>query len=305
MSLSTKEELIPVMPELPEVETVRRGLSPILEQMRFILVEVNRPDLRFAFPASFGERLEGRSVLRLERRAKYILAHLDDGAVLIMHLGMSGRFIIEDGSSAEQPGRFHDAAPRRTEHDHVVLHMSNGMRVIYNDVRRFGFMDLACSDKLGENRHFRALGLEPLGNEFNASALARLFAHKKTPLKAALLDQSLIAGLGNIYVCEALHRAHLSPLREAGTLTLKDGEPRPEAERLATSIRAVLGEAIEAGGSTLRDFAHADGSLGYFQHQFRAYGQAGAACRNEACGGRIERIVQSGRSTFYCVRCQT
>jgi formamidopyrimidine-DNA glycosylase len=224
--------------------------------------------------------------------------------VLIMHLGMSGRFIIEDGRAGEVPGHFHHAAPRRTEHDHVIMHLSNGMRVVYNDVRRFGFMDLASSDGLGENRHFRTLGLEPLGNDFHAAALVRLFAGKRAPLKAALLDQSLIAGLGNIYVCEALHRSQLSPLREAGSLALKDGRPALEAERLAANIRAVLDEAIEAGGSTLRDFVHADGSLGYFQHRFRAYGQAGAACANERCGGRIERIVQSGRSTFLCSTCQ-
>lgn len=233
------------MPELPEVETVRLGLQPVLEGSRIERLEVRRPDLRFAFPERFAERVSGRTVAGLGRRAKYLLADLDDGALLIMHLGMSGSFRIEAGGGAETVGEFYHPRGKAGVHDHVVFHLSNGSQIVYNDPRRFGFMDLTRRDLPG--RHLAGLGLEPLGNEFGAEALARLFAAKKAPLKAALLDQRLIAGLGNIYVCEALHRAHLSPERAAGSLTPRD------FDALANSIREVLGEAIAAGGSSLRD----------------------------------------------------
>ena len=292
------------MPELPEVETVRRGLAPVMEGRRLIRVEKRRADLRFPFPARFTERLEGQTLIALGRRAKYLVADLSSGEALIMHLGMSGRFtIIENGQSTLQ-GEFVHQAGGIAAHDHVVFHLEGGARVIYNDARRFGFMDLVPRDALAENRHIKGLGIEPLGNELDGALLASLFAGKKTPLKAALLDQSLIAGLGNIYVCEALHRAGLSPQRAAGKLSLKGGKPHPKADLLATAIRDVLSEAVEAGGSTLRDYAQADGSLGYFQHAFRAYDREGEACSNPGCTGTIRRIVQSGRSTFYCASCQ-
>lgn len=292
------------MPELPEVETVRRGLAPVMEGRRLIRVEQRRPDLRFPFPARFTERLEGQTLIALGRRAKYLVADLSSGEALIMHLGMSGRFtILEDGQSTLQ-GEFVHQAGGIAAHDHVVFHLEGGARVIYNDARRFGFMDLVPRDALADNRHIKGLGIEPLGNELDGVLLASLFAGKKTPLKAALLDQSLIAGLGNIYVCEALHRAGLSPQRAAGKLSLKGGKPHPKADLLATAIRDVLSEAVEAGGSTLRDYAQADGSLGYFQHAFRAYDREGEPCSNPGCTGTIRRIVQSGRSTFYCASCQ-
>ncbi len=289
------------MPELPEVETVRRGLQPAMEGRRILKVEQRRPDLRFPFPARFVERIEGQTITALGRRAKYLLADLSSGEVLIMHLGMSGRFTILENDQAVQQGEFVHQAGGIPAHDHVVFTIEGGTRVIYNDARRFGFMDLVPLSALAESKHIKALGLEPLGNELDGETLIALFAGKKTPLKAALLDQSLIAGLGNIYVCEALHRAGLSPERPAGTLTGK-GRMREKADILARAIRDVLAEAVEAGGSTLRDYAHTDGSLGYFQHSFRVYDREGEACSQ--CGKTIKRLVQSGRSTFYCAACQ-
>lgn len=292
------------MPELPEVETVRRGLAPVMEGRRLLRVEQRRPDLRFPFPDSFTQRLEGQTITALGRRAKYLVADLSSGEALIMHLGMSGRFtILVDGQSTQQ-GEFVHQAGGIAAHDHVVFHIEGGVTVTYNDARRFGFMDLVARENLAENRHIKALGIEPLGNELDGELLASLFANKKTPLKAALLDQSLIAGLGNIYVCEALYRAGLSPKRAAGKLALKGGKPHPKADLLAVAIREVLSEAVAAGGSTLRDYAQADGSLGYFQHAFRAYDREGEPCTNPGCKGTIARIVQSGRSTFYCASCQ-
>jgi len=290
------------MPELPEVETVKRGLAPVMTGARIVKVEQRRKDLRFPLPRGFTRRLKDRAIEGLSRRAKYILVDLDDGSVLILHLGMTGRFIVEHGGTFT-PGEFEHEQPRHLAHDHIVFHLSNGARITYNDVRRFGFMDIASAATLGAHPHFAGLGLEPLGNAFDGAALAGLLRGRQTTLKAALLDQRLIAGLGNIYVCEALHRAGLSPLRAAGSIVPQAGFGEA-VERLAHEIRQVLVEAIEAGGSTLRDFAAADGALGYFQHRFRAYGREDEPCLTPGCGGTIARIVQSGRSTFHCARCQ-
>ncbi|GAC1340738.1 MAG: bifunctional DNA-formamidopyrimidine glycosylase/DNA-(apurinic or apyrimidinic site) lyase [Beijerinckiaceae bacterium] len=292
------------MPELPEVETVRRGLEPAMAGARFLKVEQRRPDLRFALPERFAARLEGRQVVALGRRAKYLLADLAGGDVLVMHLGMSGSFRIEAGAGAATPGRFHHPRSAAAAHDHVVFDMSNGARIVYNDPRRFGFMLIVPRAELDVHPLFARMGVEPLGNELDGAALARLFAGKAAPLKAALLDQRLIAGLGNIYVCEALHRAHLSPRRAAGTLARRNGAPTDRAHRLAEIIPQVLNEAVEAGGSSLRDHRQTDGTLGLFQHNFRVYGREGKPCPNRGCGGTIRRIVQSGRSTFFCPVCQ-
>jgi formamidopyrimidine-DNA glycosylase len=293
------------MPELPEVETVRRGLQPAMEGASFARVEQRRPDLRFPFPANFAARLTGRTVTSLSRRAKYLIAELDSDEALIMHLGMSGRFIVTDpAGKSRAPGEFHYEEGRDRTHDHVVFHLSNGATVTYNDTRRFGVMDLVSRGGLAGSRHFKGMGVEPLGNEFSAVLLAKLFAGKKAPLKAALLDQRLIAGLGNIYVCEALFRAGLSPKKKASVIADRKGAPKPSAEALAVIIREVLEEAIEAGGSTLRDYAQTDGSLGYFQHRFRVYDREGEACLKPGCAGHVKRITQAGRSTFYCAACQ-
>ena len=287
------------MPELPEVETVRLGLAPTFEGARFAKVDLRRANLRFPFPERFAERLSGRAVTALSRRAKYLIADLDDGEALVMHLGMSGSFRIQ----AESPGAFHHARSKDAAHDHVVFHFSTGASVIYNDPRRFGFMLLIPRAELAGHKLFRDIGIEPLGNALCGETLAALFAGKKTPLKAALLDQSLVAGLGNIYVCEALHRAALSPRRAAGTLAVgRNGALRAAA--LAQSITDVLQEALAAGGSTLNDFSHADGGLGYFQHRFRTYGREGEPCVTPGCRSQISRITQSGRSTFFCRTCQ-
>jgi formamidopyrimidine-DNA glycosylase len=293
------------MPELPEVETVRRGLEPAMVGRAFARVERRRPDLRFPLPERFVERLERAAVIGLERRAKYLLARLSTGEVLLMHLGMTGRFRVTAGDGPEAIlGEYVHETGEAGLHDHVVFHLSDGGRVTYNDVRRFGFMDLVPEAELAASPHIRTLGLEPLGLELDGRRLATLFAGRRAPLKAALLDQRLIAGLGNIYVSEALHRAGLSPEAPAGTIATPAGRPRPGAARLAEAIRAVLEEAIAAGGSTLRDYAQADGSLGYFQHRFRVYDRAGEPCLTPACDGWIERLVQAGRSTFHCPRCQ-
>lgn len=292
------------MPELPEVETVRRGLELPFVGSQIRRVERRRPDLRFPFPAGFDERLEGKSVTALGRRAKYLLADLDSGDVLTMHLGMSGSFRIEAPEGAVAPGVFHHDRSKDPAHDHVTFHLSTGARIVYNDPRRFGFMDIVARRDLPGHPFFRSLGVEPLGNELDGDLLATLFGGKRSPLKAALLDQRLIAGLGNIYVCEALHRAGLSPKRAAGTLSLKSTGCSPRADLLAASIRAVLEEAVAAGGSSLRDHRQADGALGYFQHSFRVYDREGERCPKPGCSGVVRRIVQSGRSTFYCGVCQ-
>ncbi|MDQ4135208.1 MAG: bifunctional DNA-formamidopyrimidine glycosylase/DNA-(apurinic or apyrimidinic site) lyase [Pseudomonadota bacterium] len=292
------------MPELPEVETVRRGLEPALVGHRFARVEQRRKDLRFPFPERFRERLEGQEVTALGRRAKYLLADLSSGEVLVMHLGMSGRFLVTQGAGTTMPGEFHHRHGGESAHDHVVFHLSNGARVTYNDARRFGFMDLVPRAGLGSCRHFTGMGIEPLGNELSGEAIARLFKGKRTPLKAALLDQRLVAGLGNIYVCEALFRAGLHPGAPAGSLASPNGAPTAKAHQLAQIIRDVLGEAVQAGGSTLRDHAQVDGSLGYFQHAFRVYDREGEPCTTPGCTDTVARLVQSGRSTFYCPSCQ-
>jgi formamidopyrimidine-DNA glycosylase len=277
------------MPELPEVETVVRGLRPKLEGQRLRQVEQRRPDLRFPFPENFAKRLTGRRVERITRRAKYMLLHLDDGQVLLCHLGMSGRMVIVErtGAGARRP---------LDSHDHVIFTTEAGTEIRFNDVRRFGIMDLIAEEALAAHPLLRDLGPEPLGNDFNGPALAAALKRKRTPIKAALLDQQVVAGLGNIYVCEALFGAGLSPRRLAYTV---QGN---RAEKLAAAVRQVLGRAIEAGGSSLRDYVQTNGELGYFQHEWAVYGREGETCRS--CGGPVKRLVQSGRSTFYCPACQ-
>lgn len=291
------------MPELPEVETVMRGLAQAMQGRRIDEVVLRRLDLRFPFPEGFAERLKGRRIESLARRAKYILASLEGGDVLLMHLGMTGRFaVVKPDGQARHLGEFYDEARGGAgPHDHVVFRLDDGTRIIYSDARRFGIMDLIASSDLASHKLLRAIGIEPLGNGFNAAFLAEAFTGKSAPLKAALLDQRLIAGLGNIYACEALYRARLSPSRHAGSL-VRRGRPDPRLEALVRHIRDILAEAIAAGGSTLRDYAHADGAPGAFQHRFAVYGREGKACA--ICGTRIKRSVQSGRSTFHCVRCQ-
>lgn len=287
------------MPELPEVETVRRGLAPAMEGERFAKVEVRRGDLRWPLPRNFAERLRGKTVEGLGRRAKYLLADLSSGDVLLMHLGMSGSFRVDKDSA---PRKYYHERSKSTAHDHVVFHMSNGATVTFNDPRRFGSMKLVSRAKIENEPLLRALGPEPLGNEFDAATLAKACARKKTSLKAALSDQRVVAGLGNIYVCEALFRARLSPKRRASTIADRHGKPNERAEKLVDAIKAVLIDAIEAGGSSLRDHRRADGSLGDFQHNFQVYDREGEPC--PCCKGRIKRIVQIGRSTFHCPSCQ-
>ncbi|SIO49986.1 DNA-(apurinic or apyrimidinic site) lyase [Rhodovulum sp. ES.010] len=282
------------MPELPEVETVRRGLAPVMEGRAIARAQVNRPDLRWPLPARMAERLTGARVTRLGRRSKYLLADLSTGETLIWHLGMSGRILV----SGETLGAFQHAHPAPQKHDHVVLDMAGGARITFNDARRFGAMDLIATDRVQEHWLLAGLGPEPLGNAFDEPYLVARLKGRMTPIKAALLDQRVVAGLGNIYVCEALHRAGIDPRRKAGRIAA------PRLARLVPVIRDVLAEAIEAGGSSLRDYRRADGELGYFQHNFRAYGRAGAPCPTPGCAGTVARIVQSGRSTFYCPQCQ-
>ncbi|HLN07960.1 MAG TPA: bifunctional DNA-formamidopyrimidine glycosylase/DNA-(apurinic or apyrimidinic site) lyase [Xanthobacteraceae bacterium] len=292
------------MPELPEVETVRRGLAQVMEGARFARVEARRPDLRRPFPRNFVKRLEGQTVTGLGRRAKYLLADLTSGEVLLMHLGMSGSFRVaaEDGETV--PSDFHYERSHDRTHDHVVFHMSSGVRVTFNDPRRFGLMLLVPRTGLSDHPLMRDVGPEPLGNAFDADMLASACARKNTTLKAALSDQKVVAGLGNIYVCEALHRARLSPRRKARTLATRSGKPTPRAEALVGAIKDVLNEAVRAGGSSLRDHRRTDGDLGYFQHHFRVYDREGLPCATPGCGGTVRRIVQNGRSTFFCPTCQ-
>lgn len=294
------------MPELPEVETVRRGLEPVMQGARISRVEARRADIRFPLPPDLNERLSGSTVKLLDRRAKYLLIKTDRAPTLICHLGMSGSFRIEIEGEAQIPGEFHHERSKLAAHDHVIFHLDRDRappaRVIYNDPRRFGFMLFA--DEHGEHPMLAQLGVEPTGNHLSGPALAELLSGKKTPLKAALLDQTLIAGLGNIYVSEALWRARLSPRRLAGSIVRQDGGATERVEALAAAVRAVISDAIAAGGSSLRDYVHADGSLGYFQHSFSVYDREGQACMRTGCGGAVRRIVQSGRSTFYCPSCQ-
>ena len=283
------------MPELPEVETVRRGLTPAMEGAVIARADVNRPDLRWPFPDRMAARLTGARVERLRRRSKYILCDLDTGETLLVHLGMSGRMTV----SGDPLGQFVHDHPAAEKHDHVVLHMDNGARITFNDPRRFGAMDLMDTATAEQHKLLAVLGPEPLGNDFSEAHLIAAFEGKNTPVKSALLDQRIVAGLGNIYVCEALFRCGISPTRKAGRIS------KARVAGLVPVIRQVLAEAIEAGGSSLRDFRQADGELGYFQHRFDVYGREGEACRTPDCGAPIARIVQSGRSSFYCRSCQT
>ncbi len=287
------------MPELPEVETVRRGLAPAMEGERIAKVEVRDRRLRWPLAKDFEKRVAGKTVEGLGRRAKYLLADLSSGDVLLMHLGMSGSFRV--GKDAK-PGVYYHKRSKRKAHDHVVFQMANGAVITFNDPRRFGSMKLVPRSKVEQEPLLRALGPEPLGNEFDAAILAKACAGKKTSLKAALSDQRVVAGLGNIYVCEALYRARLSPKRIASSIADRKGAPNARAVALVDAIKAVLRDAIEAGGSSLRDHRRTDGALGDFQHNFRVYDREGQPCPN--CKGKIKRIVQGGRSTFYCPSCQ-
>ncbi len=294
------------MPELPEVETVRRGLQPAMEGARIVRVEARRPDLRFPLPERFAERLQGRTITALGRRAKYLTAHIEDGPTLICHLGMSGSFRVEADANSHTPGVFHHERSKASVHDHVVFHIElrgDPVRVVFNDPRRFGFM-LFAEGAANDHPMLAGLGVEPTGNALDGRLLQELFKGRKSPLKAALLDQRLIAGLGNIYVAEALWRAGLSPLRAAGTIAERGKGPAARADALARAVRSVIADAIAAGGSSLRDYIQADGSLGYFQHSFSVYDREGQPCPTPNCKGHISRVVQSGRSTFYCPSCQ-
>lgn len=282
------------MPELPEVETVRRGLAPVMEGVRIARAQVNRPDLRWPFPPAMAERLTGRRVERLRRRSKYILADLDGGETLLIHLGMSGRILV----SGDPLGRFLHDHPAPEKHDHVVLEMESGARITFNDPRRFGAMDLLQTAEAAAHRLLAGLGPEPLGNDFHEVHLVAALRGRRSPVKALLLDQRIVAGLGNIYVCEALFRTGISPIRQAGRISAR------RVASLVPAIRQVLTDAIDAGGSSLRDYRQADGELGYFQHSFDVYGREGAPCRTPGCTSVIARTVQSGRSSFYCPTCQ-
>lgn len=290
------------MPELPEVETVRMGLKPVLEGHRITRVETRRGDLRVPFPKGFTKRLTGREVTKLKRRAKYLLAELDSGETLVVHLGMSGSMSVYVEGRARKLGRYvYDSAPAEAghgKHDHVVIETDAPARIVYTDHRRFGLMTLIETDKLENHPLFDGLGIEPLSQGFDAAYLKDALAGKKTPIKSALLDQRVIAGLGNIYVCEALYRAHISPKRLAKSI------PTKALPALVAAIKAVVRDAIQAGGSSLRDHKRVDGELGNFQHHFAVYDRKGKPCPN-GCGGTIRRIVQAGRSTFYCPKCQT
>lgn len=292
------------MPELPEVETVRRGLQPVMEGVRIARVEARRADLRFPFQKDFVSRLEGKIVTGLGRRAKYLMADLETGDVLLMHLGMSGSFRVELAAGETTPGEFHYPRSENRTHDHVVFHMASGATISFNDPRRFGYMKIVPRAEMEAEQLLKGLGPEPLGNAFDAAMLAGACANKKTSLKAALLDQRVVAGLGNIYVCEALFRSHLSPKRLAATLATKSGLPTDHSKRLVTSIHSVLNAAIKAGGSSLRDHRQTDGELGYFQHSFQVYDREGEVCKTPKCGGIVKRFTQNGRSTFWCPKCQ-
>ena len=292
------------MPELPEVETVRRGLQPVMEGARFKKVEARRGDLRWPLPADFAKKLEGKTVEALGRRGKYLLAELSSGDVLIMHLGMSGSFRVRTTDATSTPGSYSHERSKAAAHDHIVFRMSSGATITFNDPRRFGCMTIVPSGGLAVEPMLRALGPEPLAADFDAKALAEACAGKKTSLKAALSDQRVVAGLGNIYVCEALYRARLSPKRRAASIATRSGAPKESAVRLVQAIKAVLNDAIVAGGSSLRDHRRTDGELGLFQHRFNVYDREGARCRRRGCPGVIRRIVQGGRSTFYCPTCQ-
>jgi formamidopyrimidine-DNA glycosylase len=282
-----------------------------MEGAKIVKAETRRKDLRFPFQKDFVARLEGQAVKGLGRRAKYLMADLASGDVLLMHLGMSGSFRVLDDDE-QKPGQFHHPRNENRAHDHVVFHMSSGATIVFNDPRRFGYMKVIARRALDDEPLLKGLGPEPLDNEFDAAMLARSCANRKTSLKAALLDQRVVAGLGNIYVCEALFRAHLSPRRLAATLATKarqrkgvaGGEPTEHAARLVDSIHDVLNQAIKAGGSSLRDHRQTSGELGYFQHSFQVYDREGEKCLTAGCGGVVRRFTQNGRSTFWCPKCQ-
>jgi formamidopyrimidine-DNA glycosylase len=286
------------MPELPEVETVRRGLEPVLTGARLARVEARRPDLRFPLPEGFVQRLTGARILRLQRRAKYLLAALDRDETLVVHLGMTGRFEITGGLEKRRPSVFHYAAAADPKHAHVRFQTEAGVDVTYFDPRRFGYMGLIETEALATHPWFVGLGPEPLGEAFDTAHLVHAFAGRRQGAKTLLLDQRIVAGLGNIYVCEALNRAGVSPLRPASEISVR------KIRALVAAVKTVLLEAIDAGGSTLRDYVAADGALGYFQHSFRAYGREHEPCATQNCRGVIVRVVQAGRSTFYCPVCQ-
>jgi len=288
------------MPELPEVETVMRGLVPVMAGARILRVEQRRADLRFPFPLRMAERLAGRRIASLGRRAKYILFHLDKDEVLVAHLGMTGRFTINKAATAA----FTHEAGGDLAHDHVVFHLAGGAAVTFNDARRFGYMDLLRTGELATHRFFADLGVEPMSDDFTPGYLAARAAGRKVDLKAVLLDQHVIAGVGNIYASEALWRAGLKPERMAATLADRAGRPNARAVALTAAVRSVLADAIAAGGSSLRDYVQASGELGYFQKAHAVYDRTGQPCRREGCGGTVRRSVQSGRATFHCPRCQ-
>ncbi|MBL4751735.1 MAG: bifunctional DNA-formamidopyrimidine glycosylase/DNA-(apurinic or apyrimidinic site) lyase [Amylibacter sp.] len=279
------------MPELPEVETVRKGLEPYMTGHVITQADIRRPDLRWPFPENMAERLVGKRVERLRRRSKYILCDLGSGETLLIHLGMSGRMTISAPDKTE-------AHPALEKHDHVVIDMDNGARITFNDTRRFGAMDLLDTKTADGHKLLASLGPEPLGNSFDEAYFVAALKGKNTPIKSALLDQRIVAGLGNIYVCEALWRTGISPLNKAGKLS------KARVASLVPAIRAVLNDAIAAGGSSLKDYRQADGELGYFQHSFATYGREDAPCKTSNCKGVIKRVVQSGRSSFYCPKCQ-
>ena len=291
------------MPELPEVETVRAGLAPVMEGVVIANAQVNRPDLRCPFPDRMAERLTGQRVLALRRRSKYLLGDLASGETLLIHLGMSGRMMVSGDCpdhrfASGKTGRFVHDHPAPLKHDHVVFEMESGARITFNDPRRFGAMDLFPTATGEAHALLARLGPEPLGNEFDEVYLAQALAGRRSPIKSALLDQRIVAGLGNIYVCEVLFRSKIAPNRRVDSLSAR------RIASLVPIIREVLNDAIRAGGSSLRDYRQADGELGYFQHSFDVYDREGAPCRRSGCTGTIARVVQSGRSSFYCPRCQ-
>ena len=292
------------MPELPEVQTVCSGLSPHMVNSQIVSVVQNRPDLRFPFSKDFKKILTGSTILGVSRRAKYILVTMDNGYVLVIHLGMSGRFSILSPENSSSPGKFEHSYDMSEKHDHVILSMSNGAEIRYNDARRFGYMLTVPENELLSHKLFKKLGVEPLSAEFSPDYLARKAFKRTNSIKAFLLDQATVAGLGNIYVCEALFRAKIAPQNPANILATKQGKANAFTKALVKSIKDVLKQAIQAGGSTLKDHRQTDGSLGYFQHSFKVYAREGAICSRRKCNGIIQRSVQNGRSTFYCDSCQ-
>jgi formamidopyrimidine-DNA glycosylase len=294
------------MPELPEVETLRRGLAPVLRGVRIERVEQRRPDLRFPLPQDFAQRLAGRTVRRVGRRAKYLLVYLDGQEVLVVHLGMTGRVLVArpgEGAGVAPDNAFYRLG-RDARHDHLVFTLAGGTTLTYNDARRFGYMALIAEAGLGAHPYFADLGVEPLGHALSADYLAAHARGRRTSLKSLLMDQRVIAGLGNIYACEALYRARLRPFSPAARLADRHGRATPHGVRLVRAIKAVLADALRSGGSTLRDYQKADGSQGSFQHRFAVYARAGEACRRRGCRGIVKRTARGGRSTFYCPACQ-